>query len=81
MIDAAQQKQYMDKWHEIKENIEAQLENMGFDLATKKQAVNTLENVLVSGLFLIGHVFVKWIPGLAKRVANSFQSKDEQEFK
>ena len=71
----------MDKWHEIKDNIEAQLENMGFDLATKKQAVGNLQNYVVSFLYLTGHLAVKSIPGLAARVASSFQSKEEQEFK
>ena len=81
MIESAEYKQYSDKWYEIKDNIEAQLENMGFDLATKKQAVGSLQNVVVSMLYLTGHVVVKFIPSLASRVASSFQSKDEQEFK
>ena len=71
----------MDKWHEIKENIEAQLENMGFDLASKKQAVGNLQNYVVSLLYLGKHAFVNALPSLAARVASSFQSKEEQEFK
>jgi hypothetical protein len=32
-------------------------------------------------LYLVGHVVSRYIPHLASKVASSFQSKDEQEFK
>ena len=72
MIDSNQYKAYLDKWHEIKENIEGQLENMGFDLATKKQAHNALQDTVVSIFMIGGHVFTKFLPSVLSRVAKSF---------
>lgn len=37
MIDDNKHADYMAKWNEIKEKIEGQLENMGFDPVQKKQ--------------------------------------------
>lgn len=80
MIEINQYKQYLERWQEIKDSIEGQLENMGFDLATKKQAVNDFKNYIVSPILLGGHVLFNYIPSLVSDVFNSLKSKDAKEY-
>ena len=72
MINSTDYKRFLDWWHEIKENVEGQLENMGFDLASKKQAQGELKQNLISFTYIVGHVVIKKIPDVISLISKSF---------
>ena len=77
MIEQNQYKQYKERLHEIKETIDGQLENMGFDIATKKKEINKIKNYVGSALLLGGHFFIIVIPNLVSSVSNALKNKDD----
>ena len=45
----------IQKWSEIKDKIEGQLENMGFDMNSKKDQIKAWKNYVYSPFLVIGH--------------------------
>ena len=49
------------RWTEIKEKIEGQLENMGFDPAQKKQQIAKWKEVIATPVLVVGHGLLKMV--------------------
>ena len=69
----------MQRWQELHENIEAQLDNMGIDFITKKQEAQKFDGV--KSVFLLGvYLASSKLPEKLQNLWQSMQSKEKQEY-
>lgn len=80
MIDNNQYRSYLDQWHEIKENVDGQLDNMGFDLASKKAGISDFKDTVYSTVLLGQHFITQKLPQFINSVSMSFKSSDARDY-
>lgn len=80
MIDNNQYRSYLDQWHEIKENVDGQLDNMGFDLASKKAGISDFKDTVYSTVLLGQHFITQKLPQFINSVSMSFKGSDTRDY-
>lgn len=70
----------MQRWSDIKEKIDGQLENMGFDPAMKKKQVEMWKDCIATPFLVVGHGLKKMV-GLIQKLGETIQGKDKVTFK
>lgn len=78
LIDQAKYQEYELQWNEIKEKVEGNLENMGFDMAQKVEQMNKLKMALGSFGLIVVHG-VAQIGPLVKKVVDAVKGRDRVE--
>ena len=76
LIDEKKKEDLLERHNKIKENLEGQLENMGFEQAERVETKDIFMHVVASPFLLLGYTG-KGLGNLAVKIGKSIQGQDK----